>query len=782
MSASSKRAQSAVRLLYPLLAAIALGGPAPTLAADEPVLEEVRVTARRTEEGLQDTPIAVTALSGEALRSTGATNITAVSGLAPNVSFEQGSSFSGSGATPTLFIRGIGQTDFVITSDPAVGVYIDGFYVARTIGSVAELLDIERVEVLRGPQGTLFGRNTIGGAVNIVSAAPRRERAASLRIGTGEDGLFEARGSVNVPLGERAAFLGNALVRQQDGFVRAVNYDDFEAGGEDVSAWRGRFRLDATDRITVDLTADLTRDRSGPAPFHATAAVPDIPLTGNDPVFVNAFNGALATGDACTTPEGQRQDARCFGPASVVVGEGRTGSVWFDKQGRVIEPEQELDSYGAGLTVTWELPFATVRSLTGWRGFDASFNNDADFSPHLVFQNLNTDFHQDQLSQELQLSGVAFDGKVDWLVGGYWFREKGTEQLDVLTSVAVAANFATAPVFLEDDRRIDNDSLAFFSQSTVHLLEDRLHLTGGLRWTESDKRYAQQAVPNPAVNTDVPFLEGELSVSRVDPLLTVAYDLTDDLLVYLSRSEGFRDGGFPARVTGTPTVLPSFRPESVTSHELGAKFEFLDGRARVNLALFDTEYEDIQIPATRTDLPPSQQSLSVANLAAATIRGLELEGDLAVTQSLRLNASVGRLDAQIDEVVGGVLLSGPFPITEDSELPYTPDWTASLRASWRSLLGNGVALDGDVAWRWVDAQFFGPENRPEQFQGSYSRVDAAVRATTPSGAWTGEVGVRNLTDEQYATTAVAGVGNVSRNVVRGRQAFASVTYRLGGFR
>jgi iron complex outermembrane receptor protein len=753
----------------------------PSANAEGAVLEEIRVTARRTEERLQDSPIAVTALDEAALRGVGATNVTAVSGLAPNVSFEQGSSFSGSSATPTLFIRGLGQSDFVITSDPAVGVYVDGFYVARTLGSVAELLDIERVEVLRGPQGTLFGRNTIGGAVNIISRSPGDTPSATVRLASGEDGLLEARGRFDLPLGERAAFSGSGLVRRQDGFVRAVHYDDFEAGGEDVSAWRGRLLLEATDRITIDLTGDLTRDRSGPAPFYATTAIPEIPLTGN-PVFVNTFNGALATGTACTTPDGQREDPRCFGSASVVVGEGRTGSVWFDTRGRVVEPKQKLDSYGAGLSLTWELPFATLRSLSGWRGFDGSFNNDADFSPHLVFQNLNTDYHQDQISQELQLSGTTREERIDWLLGGFWFREKGTEQLDVLTSVAVAADFPTAPVFLEDDRRIDNDSLAFFGQSTLHFLEDRLHVTGGLRWTRSDKRYAQQAVPNPAVNTGVPFLAGELSVERTDPLLTIAFDVSDDLMVYVTRSEGFRDGGFPARVTGTPTVLPSFGPESVVNHEIGAKAEFLGGRARMNLALFDTAYDEIQVPAIRSDLPPDQQSLSVANLAAATIRGAELEASLAVSSALRLDASVGRLDAEIDEVVGGVLLSGPFPITEDNRLPFTPEWTASLRAAWRSVLPNGFALDGDLAWRWVDDQFFGPENLPGQFQSAYRRVDAAVRSTTPGGAWTGEIGVRNLTDEQYATTAIAGIGNFSRNAVRGRQLFAAVTYRLGASR
>lgn len=741
-------------------------------------LETITVVARKVEENLQDSPVAITALDAATLDRTGALDVTAVTGVAPNVLFESGSSFSGSSGTPTLFIRGLGQNDFVITSDPAVGVYVDGVYVARTLGSLIDLVDVERIEVLRGPQGTLFGRNSIGGAVNIISRTPSDHLEGEVKATGGTDALAEGRLSFNAPISNTLAFRGSALWRQQDGYVDAIHYDDFKLGGEKLWGGRAQLAWQPDDRLSVVLSGDLSVDRSSPAPFYATDSVPNITLTGTAPAVVGAYNNILSGDPSCATATGQLENPVCYGVASVVTGSPfQNTSVWFDKSGNVIEPEQKLDAFGASATVEWKAPFATLKSITGWRGFEASFNNDADYSPYIIFHNLNTDYYQRQFSQEVQLTGDIADGFLDWVAGAYYFQEDGAEQLDVLTSLAIANGFATSPVFLVDDRRIDNTSYAGYGQGTLNVLEDRLHVTAGLRYTVSEKSYNQLAIPNPAVNTGE-RLFGSQKFERADPLATIAFDVTPTLLTYVTYSTGFRDGGFPSRVSGAPEFIPSFDPEIVKSYEAGVKAEFFD-RFRVNLAAFTTDYDDIQVPAIRTDLPAAQQSLSVANLASATIRGLELEGAFAVTNTLRLNASLGLLDDDIEGVTGGSLQSGAYIITADNELPYTPDVTASAQLDWTPRLSNGAELGVNLGWVYVSEQYFGVENQPYQYQEARHRVDASLRYTPRSGPWEVLLGARNLTDEVYSTTAIAGIGNYARNVNRPRQIFVSFTYRWG---
>ena len=482
------------------------------------------------------------------------------------------------------------------------------------------------------------------------------------------------------------------------------------------------------------------------------------------------------------TESGTATNADCYGAGSILTGNRfSNNSLWFDIDGNVVEPEQELDVYGTNLTIDWDLGFGELKSVTGYRTFEAKFNNDFDMSPHVVFQNLNTDYNQDQVSQEFQLTGSAFGNSVDWITGAYYFKEDAQQLINLLTSVATANNFPDAPLFLADDRNADNKSVAWFGQSTLHMLDERLHLTAGIRFTEDEKSFFTRTAVNPTVNAPN-ILKGSLETSEWTPLITLAYDVTDDVMAYGTYSEGFRNGGFPPRIIGAATEVGTFDPEFVEVWEAGLKSSLFGNRVRLNLAGFYTSYDDIQVAALRTDLPAGTGSIATDNLAGATLKGFELEANYLVTENLRLDYSLGYLDNEITEVVGGVLRSGPFTITRDSSLPYTPEVTSSLGASVHIPIANGgeLFLRGD--WIYVSSQYLGIENLDIQYQEAYHKVNVSGTYIFPGRSIEAQVGVRNLTDSKYSTTSALAndLGSAfSRTINRPRQVFITLTYRFG---
>lgn len=755
----------------------------PTTDENKPslVIGDIVVTARRTEERLQDTPVAVSAFSANDLAVRGATDLTNLSGIAPSLSFESGATFSGTSSTPTIFIRGIGQADFVLTAEPAVGIYVDGVFVARSVGSLLELVDVDRVEVLRGPQGTLFGRNSIGGVVSLISKKPDDYLHGSLELSAGEFSLRSVRGSLNVPLGPNLGARFSGLYREQKGYVDAIQYDHFKLGGEKVFALTGTAAWEATDSISVRVSGDYSKDTSPPAAWYAAAAIPDFPVAPGAP-FRDVFNRLVSGDPTCLTPAGLRTNPRCFGSASILTGSRfKNNSLWTDIRGNKIEPQQRLEVYGTSLTLERKASPFNIRSITGYRGFDGKFNNDADLSPHIIIHNLNNVYKQHQFSQEVQIFGKAFRSSVDWLTGLYYFNEKVREHILLLTSVANAQNFPAKPLFFSDDRNAHNKSAAWFAQSTLHVLDRRLHVTGGVRYTKDWKEYFTDNHANPTV-TPIVRLSGKQKIKEWTPMANVAFDLNRDLMAYVNYSEGFRDGGFPPRIVGTPTSLPSYDPEFVSVWEVGFKSEMFNKRLRLNVAAFLTDYSDIQVPAIRTDVPAGSVSLAVDNLASATLKGLEIEANFLATKDLRLDFSAAYLENKIEEVVGGRLQSGAFFISEESELPYMPKWTTTLGVSYRVpfVQSGDLYFRGD--WTHIGEQFYGTENIPEQSQKAYDKVNGSIRYIPRGRNIEITGGVRNLTDEIYSTAAVIGndiAGSVNRNVNRPRQLYGSLKVKFG---
>ena len=767
---------------------------APNVMAQGITLEEVIVTARKVEESLQDAPVAVTALTGEELENRGAVDLTDIGAASPNVSFEAAASTGGLSSAPTVFIRGIGQSDFNITTDPAVGVYVDGVYLGRSLGSLVDLLDIERAEVLRGPQGTLFGRNSIGGAVNLISRKPDTDAlSGDASLTFGENGYVETKVKANIPLSDTTAARISAFKRERDGYVEAVQYDDFDLGNEDVWGVSTSLRFTPTDNLTIDFNFDYSETSEAPAatiPVNLgnvadntqdASGIPVASRFNSGTPFPPPLPAGFTSTDfvSCSTAVGRNTNPACFGNVFVSDSEFEVNSLFTDEQGNIIEPENEVDALGGNLSISWDTALGTFTSVTGYREFDARFFNDLDFTPFVIFHNINSEFEQNQFSQELQLAGQLSDS-IQFVARVYYFKEEGLQSVSVLAPLLPPVfNSPDLPLAQVDFRDVENTSKAAFGQVTWHAT-DSLHLTLGLRYTEDEKDFDFGinigTLPDQAAT-------GSVDLSETTPLFSASYDITDDALIYASYSEGFRDGGFPARFVGLlPDELPSFNPEFVEAFEVGAKTTWLDGKLRLNVAAFQTNYDDIQVAASS---PALLGAPTITNLASAKLTGVELELSGVVTDNLRVDITGGYLKDEIRSIVGGQLNAGgtntPFIVTEDNDLPNTPEFNFTVGASHILNFSSGASIRSRVDWIWTDFQNFRIENTEGTSQDAYSRVNASVTYLEPNDRWEFTLGARNLTDEVWSTaggiTPIA--GSTSRNVSRPREVYASFKYRFG---
>ena len=431
-----------------IAAALMIGTPVSSIAeaavqAEEPqtktksryAIEEVTVTARKVEEGLQSAPIAISAFSAQELENRGALNITDVTSASPNVTLEDGGTASGISATPVTFIRGIGQNDFVINTDPAVGIYVDGVYFGRSLGSVIDLLDLERVEVLRGPQGTLFGRNTIGGAISLISKEPDPEQPLNgqLTASMGNNGYQLFRGTVNIPVSDNSAARFSGFSRERDGYVEALQYDDFQLGEEDVWGIKGSFKVDFTDTFSMTLSADHSDRRDSPsaktpldmgdlgpvdangnaidgiAPppfslfFNLGNGIPGTWLATDEGTLFNTFvtnTGELQTGRTVTCAGDVLDSSRqCNGDAWISSNPFEINSAWTDDLGNKIEPTQKLKVSGYSASFEWDAEFGTFKSTSSYREFESEFYNDFDGTPYVIVHNNHPLFEQEQWSE-----------------------------------------------------------------------------------------------------------------------------------------------------------------------------------------------------------------------------------------------------------------------------------------------------------------------------------------------------------------------------------------------
>ncbi len=718
------------------------------------LMEEITVTARKREEGLQDTPIAVSVFSGESLEARGVQRIDEIAGLTPNMSFDNINTNGGGGNSAAVFLRGVGQRDFLPSADPGVGIYVDGVYYARSIGSVLDIIDIERVEVLRGPQGTLFGRNTTGGAIAIHTQKPHEEFEGKVRIRMGIDDRLDLLGKVNVPLSDNLYMNATVAKFDQDGFV--VNpLDGMDTGDDDTFAVRSALRWQANNNIEVNISGDYSRDRENGQARVITEnpnRVVDL-IPGNQNVFnhnvllganspFNPANGGAGLGNPGTPFP--RSFSNCDATPANVAGThpdcANASNIALGQNTGTMPTFSNHDIYGFSGTIDWQISEnLEIKSITAYRNVDSTFAHDGDNTPYYLSWVRDEIYKQEQFTQEIHLQGTGFNDRFQWILGGFYFTEDGNNYNPV--------DFA--PVDIESGGKFDHESIAGFAQGTFDVT-DKLHITAGIRYTDDTKdfivtsdgtysttgNYFTMGATSDVVNIQsmtIAFFppgflrklvsDGTYTLKADDwtPMVNIAYDWNDNLMTYFTYSEGFKSGGVQQRNAGIFTEgAPVYDPEFVESFELGFKFSTPDGRFVLNAAAFYADYTDIQLET----LAPDGIAPQLDNAGEGEIKGFELESRWSPLDTWFLEVALGHLDAVITESDPSVVNEGG-PDKGD-RLPQVPRWSLAASLIKEFGLGDMGTLIARLDYSYRTKVFFDPANDPGSVMQSHGLMNASV--------------------------------------------------------
>ncbi|MBS0612015.1 MAG: TonB-dependent receptor [Proteobacteria bacterium] len=766
--------------------------PAQEPASEVGPLEEVVVTARRTVENLQTTPVAVTALTGEAMQDRGVANLVEIGNFAPNVDMSSANNTSGSNLNSQIYIRGIGQQDFLITVDPGVGLYVDGVYFARSTGSVLDLLDVERVEILRGPQGSLFGKNTLGGAINVVSKPPADAMGGQVQATTGRFNRADIQASIDLPISDKVLTRFSVLRNSRDGFVKRINAGDDLA---DVNSLAGRAQvlLRPNDAFKFDLSVDGTRKRE-----HSAATV----LVAVSPVYARNLDTAQTFVPNGPDDPRLRLDSGGLAPIqtngyALFAGlfPGRTYAIAnidtpFVNSGT--GPNiSDLDNSGVAGTATFDFDGMTLKSITAYRSMRAEFGRDCDNSPGDICHTHNK-VDQHQFSQELQLSGKSFQDRLSWLAGLYFFHENASDRNDVRLLGGIYDALEQLPVLLgaagpigpcppspagipvpgplgcrgnpnnvgldfdlNTAIHVGTDSYAGFAQGSFAFTE-RLRATAGMRYTKESKDYSllllrrNSGVPAlAAVDSQGNFLKPfqpqrpKVDIADWSPRAGIDFRATEDIFLYASVGKGFKSGGVNGRPTTAFGALP-FAPETLWSYEIGAKTELFDRRMRLNLAAFYNDYRNIQLNVLRE--VNGVFAADIQNGGKARGTGFEAELLARVTSALTLEGSAGYLDQKLTSISAAAAGAG---LRENSRLPRAPRWTFSGAATYAWPLGSvgSLTMRGDLTYRsgvWNDIV-----NTVELYQPGFALVNARVAWLSAAERFELAFFATNLTDKRY---------------------------------
>ena len=682
--------------------------------------ETVTVTARRQEESLFTVPGQVSAFDADTLvEDLAAENIGVLQGTVPNLNLVQG---RGSSSSANIYIRGIGQPDALATFDPAVGVYVDDVYISRIRGALFDVYDVERIEVLRGPQGTLYGKNTNGGALKIVSKKPGDELEAFGRVSYGSYNAIEAAGSVSGPLIDGTLGAGLSVYSgTRDGYVEDPN-GDFEYNDKDTWAVRGTLHWTPLDTLEVTFNADYTEESPSltvgqpQSLLFAVDLAPATPAQTIVPLFV---------------PDGQEFD---FETSTSLTRAGGTD----------LRNTNDLTHSGFGLTATYDLNDAwTLKSITALRDLEYDDFIDIDATP-VELGDVFVGVEQDQTSQEFQLL-YSGDGPVSGVGGIFWLNENVSS-----FQQAYADDFLRFTGFPLSFTRDIEDNLNLHSWAAfgnfVYDVNDRLSVTGGLRYTYELKTY-QRSTSTTFVPTPFSFGVSE-SWTDVSPLLSVDYQFDEDLFGYAKIAKGFKSGGFNGRANAPGDETP-YDPEIVWSYEAGFRKSLNDGRVNLSGAVFYNDYQDFQARVS-VARGAGEFDFPVFNAGELEIYGAEFEAQALIGDHLTLDAQIGYLSAEYGEFLDE---NGPTGNRADTDEPaFAPDWTARFGATYDvdlSGLGN-LAFGGDASYRGEHALAV-DQQVPEVFQDGYWLTNARIVWTDPEDAWSIGVYGKNLGDEVYKT-------------------------------
>jgi len=695
--------------------ATALNSPL-ALSQNAPLaLEEVVVTAQKRTESLQDVPISVATFNQEQLEMRVIDDLKDIGADIPNMYVNP---FNNDPTAIRLFIRGLGQNDIQITQDPSVALYIDGIYVGTSFGTGFEGVDIERLEVLRGPQGTLYGRNATGGAVNIITRRASTEALEFRQDLTGGNlGKFQSKTTLNVPLGDTVAAKLQYLYSERDGYVDNEGPgEDF--GAEDRQSVVADLRWEASDQLTLDYRYEHAENNDTQRLEQVRAL--------DDSGFLAQFT--TFTGD---------------------VSDDFLDEVTSFRE--IVENDQEVDAHT--LWAEWQLnDQMTLRSITGYRDLESATYGDALATATGDYTGIGRGvgapnvgvFYLDyeQFSQEIQLLGST--DNLEYVAGLYYFEDEG--EADATDSVRVGVSGIT------DLTKTENESIAAFAQATwtPDFMDRRWAITLGARYSEDERkadRDNQSALPGFTGSYDEDF-------SNFNPSLTVAFDLNDDMNVYGKVVTGYKSGGTSTRSSNAILFAEGFEEEDIISYELGYKGTFWDGRARMNAAAFYMEIDGLQT-SVQTD-PVSPAGRDFLPVDENEVAGFEADIDLLLTEGLTFTASYGYLDTElgedeIDTPVGTVELIDEFSQAPENSYALALNYVRGLS------LGE---LGLNINYSWQDDSNTSVNAVDNTTIDSYGLLGAAIRWSDiqigdAPGSFRVLVWGKNLTDEEYGLVNTA---------------------------
>ncbi|MDB5397753.1 MAG: TonB-dependent receptor [Rhodospirillales bacterium] len=741
--------------------------PADQSTASTGGLEEIVVTAERREEKLRDVPIAVTSFSAATLSSRNITDIRGIQGFAPNVAIVQSPGYQ---TEADIAVRGGVTINPAPYWDPTVGLYIDGVYIPKAIGNVTDMADIDHVEVLRGPQGTLYGRNSLGGAINIVTQKPTGQLEGYITAGAGNYGSTQVRGNLNLPKIGIFSIALSGVMQGHDGYINTVSdplhsplaSPSWLGKLDSVNGRSGRIaiRADVTDDITLDYAFDISYQKDTPNYSQLTRVGAGNIFDPTSPVYL----GIPLASYIQHSP----------GPSNAAtINGGFNGSRVF-----------EIANVRAhSLTATWDVSDElTLKSISGLRWIDWSNNLDLDGSPLLVAgTELFTHYHS--ASEELQASGQI--DRFHYTVGAFYFEDGGYTQNP--------QEFFLGGVVFNSQYGYATQNYAFYGQVDYNppVLDDKLTVTFGLRYNNETKfgsRFETGGTAFAPLTVLIPYESATKNYDSATPMAVLKYAVTDDINVYAKFAQGFKSGGFNGEAPSAAEAVTPFLPESVDEYEVGLKTRWLDGRLNVNVAGFYDVHSDLQLSVfTATGAAASV----VRNAGSADISGVEFDIQALPVSWLSLTGAVGYLNTAYN-----TFINNGINVANDRAFPYAPQFTASMSAD-ATLMDNDIGrLHFIVDYRHSDAYYeypysFNPAAGPEGFAGSTKAspqniFDARLRLTNidvPDGTVDIEMWGKNIFNDKYRINGIdfgPGFGNMTISYYGDPPTFGGdVTYHFG---
>ena len=700
-----------------------------------PRLEEIIVTAEKRSQSLQDVPISIAAMGEEQLEKFNINELQDIGAKVPNVVVNE---YFGIATTFRSFIRGVGAVTVEVTQDPAVALYVDGVYVGSSFGGSFESSDLERVEILRGPQGTLYGRNATGGAINMISKKPvLDEWNFTQTLTAGNLGRVRSNTAINIPLGDKAAARLGYLVSRRDGWVENTGFGK-DYGIEDRTAARMALRIEPSDTFMIDFAADFSTIKD---------------TVGYSQVISGYASAVAGTGIPITIPLAP------FVTADIVYPDSITRSRKEKAFSLLPVEADDNEILGTSLTLSWDLFDRTVlKSITGYRDVDATQYTQVTGTPYVTLNTpigafgprtlgtggiYNLEFSQ--FTQEFQLVGDwgYSGGSVEYVSGLYYYSDEA-ENNDLSMSIGGLKLPGS------DRTETENNSVALYGQATLIPTNSRFKVTLGARYSR-DQRKAERT----NLNT-VPAFDGtkyDKEFNNFSPSVTLAYDVSDEVNVYAKVVNGYRSGGTSVLSYQASLFQQGADEETITAYEIGMKGDFLERRLRVNGAIFRMEYDDYQGSIQTGPQPAERDNL---NIGDNTITGAEVDITALLSHNLTLGLGAGYLDTKFgeDSVNPG---TGAPPTPLVNELPFAPKFSYSVSLDYYRQIMDGMALEWNINYSYQDKTESGIVFGTSQINDRYGVLDASVSlAQIPIASGFVKVTLwgQNLTDKEYA------VGNI----------------------